>query len=665
MNKRVKIVEKYAKIILIVLSLVLVTKLLWVCVYNYNGFKLLSENQITIKRSQALPRGKILDKNGNVFAQDRSRNTLSYIESGRMDTEAKEELAKKIASLIEIPDTSVNQVDLEDFVLSKNQNLNNILKSISDDERKQISNMSDNDYNNFLRSKLSGEQKQEVINNYTPEELYIILKMRQATANKSVSIKDEVTDQEFYNISLISNQCGGFYLDKTYVREYPQGQVMRSFIGSFGNIPEEQLDAYLNQGYSQDAKVGTSYLELELEQTLRSIDQQIEMVFDTNGNIKNNIIKSEGSRGSDVYLTIDLETQKLIEDNLTSYLEGNTYELAKNVYATIVNPDNGDLVAIGGKTKLDDGSIGDNAIGNFTQSYTLGSTIKPAILSLGYDSKVWEYDEVVNDEPWYILGTPKKASHTNMGPINEYEAISYSSNIYFYSVLLKYAGTSYQPNQPLNIDPVKFNEVRNWLAQYGLGSSTGIDVNNETIGIEGGDTQAGLYLDLANGQYDTYTNLQQTQYAATIEDLGTRYKINYIDHIVKPAVNSEENKLVYEAKPEVLNKVDISTEDAMHVRDTMDKAISANRSTVRSKGFKLSKRLSAKTGTSESFYFDPNTHILTKTNTTSFIGTYEGVKQKYTIGVVIPDYTSAGNSSQRESGHVAANILNTMERNNA
>lgn len=329
MNKRVKIVEKYAKIILIVLSLVLVTKLLWVCVYNYNGFKLLSENQITIKRSQALPRGKILDKNGNVFAQDRSRNTLSYIESGRMDTEAKEELAKKIASLIEIPDTSVNQVDLEDFVLSKNQNLNNILKSISDDERNQISKMSDNDYNNFLRSKLSEEQKQEVINNYTPEELYIILKMRQATANKSVSIKDEVTDQEFYNISLISNQCGGFYLDKTYVREYPQGQVMRSFIGSFGDIPEEQLDAYLNQGYSQDAKVGTSYLELELEQTLRSIDQQIEMVFDTNGNIKNNIIKSEGSRGSDVYLTIDLETQKLVEDNLTSYLKGNTYELAK------------------------------------------------------------------------------------------------------------------------------------------------------------------------------------------------------------------------------------------------------------------------------------------------------------------------------------------------
>lgn len=665
MDKRLKIIEKYAKIILIVLSLVLVTKLLWVCVYNYTGFKLLSENQITIKRSQALPRGKILDVNGEVFAQDRSRNTLSYIESGRMDTQAKEELAKRISTLVEIPDIKLNQVDLDDFILTKNDNLSEILKGFTPEEKQQIANMSDTEYNNFLRSKLTQEQKDEVVNSYSQEELYIILKMRQSTSNKSVVIKEEVTDQEYYNISLIANNCGGFYIDKSFVREYPQGEVMKSFIGSFGDIPEEQLDVYLNQGYSQDDKVGTSYLEKQLEPTLKSTDRQIEMVFDQNGNIKNNIIKNQGSRGNDVYLTIDLQIQKLVEENLTSYLNSNDYELLKNAYASIVNPDNGDLIALGGKTKSDNNQIGDNAIGNFTQSYIMGSTVKPAILSMGYQKGIWEYNQIVDDHPWHIRGTPQKASHTNMGPINEYEAIARSSNIYFYSVLLKLAGATYVPNEGLDINPNKFEEVRSFISQYGLGSSTGIDVDNETTGIKGSGTDPGLYIDLANGQYDTYTNLQQTQYAATIESLGTRYRINYIHKIVKPAVDTQEDRLIYEESPEVLNVVDISKEDAEHVRDTMDKAPSFPRSTVITKGFNVSRRLSAKTGTSESFYYDPDTHILTKTNTTAFMGTYEGVKQKYTVGVAIPDYTDAGNLKQREAGHVAANIINTMEKNNA
>lgn len=665
MDKRLKIIEKYAKIILIVLSLVLVTKLLWVCVYNYTGFKLLSENQITIKRSQALPRGKILDVNGEVFAQDRSRNTLSYIESGRMDTQAKEELAKRISTLVEIPDIKLNQVDLDDFILTKNDNLSEILKGFTPEEKQQIANMSDTEYNNFLRSKLTQEQKDEVVNSYSQEELYIILKMRQSTSNKSVVIKEEVTDQEYYNISLIANNCGGFYIDKSFVREYPQGEVMKSFIGSFGDIPEEQLDVYLNQGYSQDAKVGTSYLEKQLEPTLKSTDRQIEMVFDQNGNIKTNIIKNQGSRGNDVYLTIDLQIQKLVEENLTSYLNSNDYELLKNAYTSIVNPDNGDLIALGGKTKSDNNQIVDNAIGNFTQSYIMGSTVKPAILSMGYQKGIWEYNQIIDDHPWNIRGTPQKASHTNMGPINEYEAIARSSNIYFYSVLLKLAGATYVPNEGLDINPNKFEEVRSFISQYGLGSSTGIDVDNETTGIKGSGTDPGLYIDLANGQYDTYTNLQQTQYAATIESLGTRYRINYIHKIVKPAVDTQEDRLIYEESPEVLNVVDISKEDAEHVRDTMDKAPSFPRSTVITKGFNVSRRLSAKTGTSESFYYDPDTHILTKTNTTAFMGTYEGVKQKYTVGVVIPDYTDAGNLKQREAGHVAANIINTMEKNNA
>ena len=93
----------------------------------------------------------------------------------------------------------------------------------------------------------------------------------------------------------------------------------------------------------------------------------------------------------------------------------------------------------------------------------------------------------------------------------------------------------------------------------------------------------------------------------------------------------------------------------------MDGAREFPRSTVGAKGFRVNGRLSAKTGTSESFYFDQKTNTLVATNTTSFIGTLQEGDKKYSMGVVIPDYTNAGNQKPKEAGHVAAYIFNQME----
>lgn len=661
MNERIDKINKFFKIGLIFLSLVLITKLLWISIIQHKGFSALSQNQVRIERAQNLPRGRILDRNGMVLADEEVQNDLNYIEPGIMDDEAKEALAIRISNMITLDDTVVNQVELQDFVLTKNGNLKQITGALTKEERLHVSELSENDYNQFLRDHLTQAQIDEVVNAYTPQQLKIILSMKQATSKKSVVIKDNLTIDEYYQLNLIANNCGGFYVAKDYIRTYPQGDMLRSFIGSYGQIPKEQQDVYLSQGYPSNANVGTSYLEQQLEPVLRSYSQTVLMNFDRKGNLNSSNVINLGRQGNDAYLTIDGNIQKIVEQHLTDYLNNNKYEYCRNIYASIVNPENGELLALGGKQRLDDDSIVDNSIGNFTQSYTLGSTIKPAILSLGYQSGVWQPKTVVNDEPWYILGTPKKASYTNMGPIDENEAIARSSNIYFYSILLKYAGTSYVPNAGLSIPAEKFMQVRSFLQQYGLGSLTGIGMPNENTGIEGTGTAPGLYVDLANGQYDTYTNLQQTQYAATIEELGTRYKINYLLRVQKPSLYQEQSQLLFQQTPEVLNKVNIEQASAQHVRDAMDGAREFPRSTVGAKGFKVNGRLSAKTGTSESFYFDQKTNTLVTTNTTSFLGTLQEGDKKYSMGVVIPDYTNAGNQKPKESGHVAAYIFNQME----
>lgn len=664
MNERLNKVNRAFKIALLVLSLVLVTKLLWIGVIEHDGFSALGENQVRIERAQNLPRGRILDKNGVVLADEEVQNDLNYIEPGIMDEEAKEQLASKISGLVKLDNLQLNQVELQDFVLTKNGNLKQITQKLDKTQREAVANMSDSDYNQFLRDQLTSEQIESVKNNYDPQTLKIILLMNQANSKKSVVIKDNLTTDEFYNLSLISNNCGGFYVAKDYIRRYPQGDLMRSFLGSYGPIPKDQIGVYEAQGYPSNAYVGTSYAEQELEPVLRSYSQKIAMNFDKQGNISSSRVINEGQQGNDAYLTIDTNIQRIVDDTLINYLQTNKYEYCRNAYASMIDPKTGYLVAMGGKQRLDDGSIVDNSIGNFTQSYTLGSTIKPAILSLGYQKGVWKPNTVVVDEPWQIAGSKPKGSYMNMGPIDEQAAIARSSNIYFYSILLSLAGTKYVPNGGLVIPPEKFKEVRTFLQQYGLGSDTGIGMPQETTGINGSGTKPGLYLDLANGQYDTYTNLQQTQYAATIEDLGVRYKVSYLLKVQKPNIYQDQSQLLFDQRPEVLNQVDISPELATHVRDMMNNSINQPRSLVGTKGFHVSGRLSAKTGTSESFYYNSKTHALIPTNTTSFLGTYQKGDNCYSMGVVIPDYTNAGNQKPKEAGHVAAQIVNTMEKQN-
>ena len=658
-----RIALKILKYMIIISTIILIGKLLWISVMNKNVFTTLAKNQTTIETTEKFPRGKILDRDGQVIVDERELNNLMYIESGLLNTKQKTEIIKKIAPVIEINDLTINEIELKDFILNQNNNLKKILNNLTEEEQNMIKSLSNADYNNFLRSKVTNEMINEIKIQYGDEELYILLKTKQATAKKAIIIKKDISIEEYYAISKISEEIGGFYITKDYERTYPHGDLMRSFLGTVGQIPQEQVELYESLGYAKNALVGISYVEQAMENVLKSNDRIVGFNFDENGNIIDKVTLKEGKKGNNLYLTIDLEIQKKVEEQLTQYLKNNNYEYNKNIQTTIVDPSTGDLIAFAGKMELDDGTIIDNAIGNMTQSYTLGSTLKPAILALAYNQNVLNYNEVIVDQPLKILGTPTKGSYINMGPITEMEAIAKSSNVYFYNALLKVANTFYQENQPLNVDVKYFDVVRNYLKQFGLGTNTGIDLENEATGINGSGTEPGLYLDLANGQYDTYTNLQQAQYAATLDSLGKRYKINYVKKITQQTKDTEDEKVIYQNKAVILNEVNISTEDIEHINNAMEGCNVISGGTCRGKGFNLTNPFEAKTGTSESFYYDEKTQQLIPTNTTSFIGTYQTKNNnKYSIAVLAPHYTNPGNQTRTESGHIAANILNSIEK---
>ena len=83
-----------------------------------------------------------------------------------------------------------------------------------------------------------------------------------------------------------------------------------------GKIQPDKTEYYDSLGYSLDAIVGVSGVEKAFEDQLRGIDGQLTVIEDSEGNVIDEYVSKEPIAGNDVYLTIDIEYQKIVEDSL-------------------------------------------------------------------------------------------------------------------------------------------------------------------------------------------------------------------------------------------------------------------------------------------------------------------------------------------------------------
>lgn len=643
------------KVVVILCFLVLAAKLMYVSLVQGEGFSSMANYQIAIETTSELPRGEIYDTNGNLIVGSKSNKSLMYVESGLMSNDEKMATAQKIAELIALDDVSINQVELTDLWLSYPENLQKVEEQITDAEL--LNATTSEDYNDLLRSKVKQEDLDAMIEQYGEETIAIRLQMNHATSKTPVVIEESLTTEEIYNIEQAFGTIGGFYLANDWVRYYPYGDSMRSFIGECKQIPADEIEAYEAKGYYGNEEVGISYLEKALEPVLHSKPQVIEYYFDENGNIVDSKVKDEGEAGSDAVLTIDMEMQQALEEELKIYLEKNTFAYGNEAYAVISDPYTGDIYAMAGVVE-EDGEVYDNAIGNFTNAYPVGSVVKPAVLLMGYEEEVLEYGTVIYDAPMIFQGTKPKASFRNMGSIDEYGAIAMSSNVYFYTIFLWIAGYTYTEGMALDIPKETFDLVRGYFAEFGLGVSTGINVENENTGFIGGSTDPGLYIDLANGQYDTYTNLQLNQYVSTIANDGYRYRMEYLESVNEPQEEPGVGNVIYQQENVVLNELSMSKEDIHHTQDTMKGCQSYPGGSCQGHGFAdVSTDFGAKTGTSEDFYTIPETGETIGVYSYTFIGFFPSENPKYALSVSTPHAEATGTNVQYRAPDVASEII--------
>lgn len=580
MKKKIKVLY----IITYIIFLIIIGRLFYLQIIDHNYYlERLSNKTNKIVYEDTSLRGRIYDKNNNIIVDNGLVLTIIYQKEDNVD-EIK--LAYEISPKIDLNYQKLTKSYLKDFYLLTNEDTINSRIKKEDLDKFNKRQMTKDEFYNLKKSLITDDD----LSSYHDEDLkaiYLYYLMHNDYSYMEKVIKENCTMEEFMYFSENSHNLHGFKTKYTYGRIYPYGDAFKSILGNVGSIPKETKEYYLAKGYNINDKVGLSNIELVYDDYLRGNNAMYL--------IKNNekILIKKAEKGDDLYLTVDINLQKMVDDILEKEVKK-----AKSAYNTkyyshsyvVISDTYGRILSMNGK-EINNGKIIDVAIGNVTDTVTAGSVVKAASMSVGFATGAIKIGEVMKDECIKIKGTPKKCSIYTMGYVDDIAALAKSSNVYQFKTAIKVAGGVYRYNAPLKIDESAFDTYRNYFNQFGLGVKTGIEFPNESLGYKGSKRNPGLLMNFAIGQYDTYTNLQLNQYISTVGRSGERYKMHLLEKRVDKAGNIEE------VQPELLNTVNV---DKKYI-NRIQKGLKAVISYGSGKSY-VDIEASGKTGTSESFY---------------------------------------------------------------
>jgi penicillin-binding protein A len=570
-----------------------------------------TENHIV---REPVPRGKIYDRYGRIVVDNDGKNAISYTKA--KDTKQDEilDVAKKLAQLIVVKTDKLTERDLKDYwiltrpeeavaKLTKGELSNKKLES-KDLYKLQLERISEDDL-----SKISMKEKQIAS---------IFREMAKGYALTPQIVKnDDVKIEEIARVSENLESLPGVDVFTDWKRMYPNGDTFRSILGNISTdeegLPANLLDYYLSRDYSRNDRVGKSQIELQYEEVLSGQKAKTEYEVGQSGKIEQSKMISEGKRGKDLVLTIDLELQKKVEEILEKQLVAGKQNgggpFLDRAFVVMTNPKTGEVLSMSGKKltfKNGKYEVDDYALGTFTSSYEMGSVVKGATILTGYQTGVIQPNTYLVDEPIQLASTPIKKSWRTMGRINDLEALKRSSNVYMFKTAIRSLGSEYYHMMkiPLNYDA--FDTYRYYFNQFGLGVRTGIDLPSEAAGLPGSNSPNFL-LDFTIGQYDTYTPMQLAQYVSTIANDGYRAKLQMVKEIREPNLESDLGQIQHSFEPVILNRVDMKDEYIKRVQEGFRQVYQESGGTATSSfGYKpySDYNLAGKTGTAQSFYYD-------------------------------------------------------------
>lgn len=587
------------------------------------------------------PRGRILDINGKVIVDNKGVNTIYYHKLSNATLDMEIDIAKSLARLTNYVYLYDEDVLKDYYLIIKSSDVD---KLITEEEKKLYNErkISKTDLENLKKSRITDRD----IENLSLEEkcsskFYYLMNDGYMYDNKII-LKD-IDDALYANI--IEAHLKGIYGGMEWVRDYPYFDSMKSVLGSVSNSLTYENRELLNKGYSLNDKIGISGLEEEYEEYLKGE----KALYKVNSDNTLELIKNEAI-GNDLILEVDIDIQvkveNIIKEQILKAKKTPNTEYYKESYAMVSDPSSGGVRAIAGIRLIDleKKEFGDVSINVVKNAYAMGSAVKAASMTVGYNNKIIDIGTEMTDSCVKLYNKPSKCSFTRLGWLNDVRALQMSSNYYQFIIALGIMGYKYE----YNIDPIvnieHFNKYRSVFNSYGLGVKTGIDLPGEIEGLEGNLVSNDLLLNLAIGQYDLYTPTSLLQYASTLANKGNRIKLSLMNKIV-----DRDGKIILENKSEVLNKVNIEEKYMNRIHEGLSAVMNGSGTGYYYSNGKIN--AAGKTGTSEVLIdtdYNGTLDAYVVNNTFMMFAPYDN--PKYSMVVISPNASNMRGKTTYRSG---------------
>lgn len=174
---------------------------------------------------------------------------------------------------------------------------------------------------------------------------------------RSSTIATDISDQTVIHVEEMAEELKGADVVSSTARYYPNGAVLSHVIGYMGSISDSQYQEYVvEKGYNATDVIGKDGIEAVMEQYLKGTDGVTAVRVNSLGNYIETVSKTEPEAGQNVYLTVDLELQKVAEDALAEVIRatrtGTTFKgkHRNSGVARYPNCESGAVVALDVKT---------------------------------------------------------------------------------------------------------------------------------------------------------------------------------------------------------------------------------------------------------------------------------------------------------------------------
>ncbi len=580
-------------------------------------------------------RGRILDRNGKVLVDNVGVINIVYRKKPYVSYQDELDLANTLREYVtDYPVT--DKMKKEYFLLTHNDGS----ELLTDEEKKLYDErkLTLEEINNLKWERITLEMI-----SYSEEELkviYLYNLMNSGYYYEDKYLFREIDEDKSLKIMELNNPL--LSIKVTSKRKYPYNEVLKSILGNVGSIPKEEVDTYIDDGYSLEDTVGISGIEKVYDKVLQGT--KAKYILQDDYSLK---LISDSEVGNDLYLNIDIDLQLFLEDTLRSELalahQKKQSIYFHDAYSIIGEPSTGNILAMAGILYNDDGSFKDITYTALSSSYAMGSVVKGASSSVGYMTGAITVGEKILDSCVKLYYQPAKCSYKRLGYVDDITALKTSSNYFQFITAIKTTNNKYHYNMELPVTIDNFNTYRNVFKSYGLGALTEIDLPNEQIGMIGEKISGDLLLNLAIGQYDTYTPVELFQYINTIANRGKRLKIN----------------IAKQEDVKVLNEVGL--ENAYYDR-ILEGFYQVFHGGTASSYASYNLDVLGKTGTSETFYDSNSDGVVdTKTINSTVAFFFPRANPRYSMIVVAPNITNSEDYTYPFTKNVSLKVTNHLQ----